>query len=166
MNIDVDDPNTPEIQDLNDLVTSYDLSIITKGKTCITWGHESSLDIILTNKPRSHMHTISLELGISDFHKMSLTILKSQLSRLKPREISYRSYEKFNLEDFLIDLNKNFDMNYLNKNPVNSDLFYNSLVDILTLTLNKHSPLKKKAVWGNQASFMGERLEESHDDTF
>ena len=52
------------------------------------------------------MHTISLELGISDFHKMSLTILKSQLSRLKPREISYRSYKKFNLEDFLIDLNK------------------------------------------------------------
>ena len=72
---------------------------------------------------------------------MSLTILKSQLSRLKPREISYRSYKKFNLEDFLIDLNKNFDMNFFNKNPVNSDLLYNSFVDILTLTLNKHAPL-------------------------
>ena len=37
MNIDVDDPNAPGIQDLNDLVT-YDLSIITKGNTCVTWG--------------------------------------------------------------------------------------------------------------------------------
>ena len=82
MNIDVDDPNASGRQDLNDLVIidkSYD---VTKGKTCITWGHKSSLDTILTNKPTSHMHTISLELGISDFHKMPLTVLKCQVSSL------------------------------------------------------------------------------------
>ena len=49
-------------------------------------------------------------------------------------------------------------MNFFNKNPVNLDLLYNSFVDILTLTLNKHAPLKKKVVWGNQASFMGKDL--------
>ena len=35
-------------------------------------------------------------------------------------------------------------MNFFNKNPVNSDLLYNSFVDILALTLNKHAPLKKR----------------------
>lgn len=59
LNIDVDDPNATGMQDLNGLLISYDLTIITKGKTCTTWGHESSLDIILTNKPKSHMHTTS-----------------------------------------------------------------------------------------------------------
>ena len=67
----------------------------------------SCLDIILTNKPKSHMHTTSLELGISDVHKMSLTILKSQISRLKPQKISYRSYKYFNQEIFIKDLDKN-----------------------------------------------------------
>ena len=96
------------------------------------------MDIILTDKPKSHMHTISLELGRSDFFKMSLTVFKFQVSRLKPRKISYRSYKNFNLENFLIDLNDKFVIDFFNRNPQNSDLLYNSSVDILTITLNKH----------------------------
>ena len=135
LNIDVDDPNASGMQDLNGLLISYDLSIITKGKTCTTWGHESSLDIILTNKPKSHMHTTSLELGISDFHKMSLTILKSQLSRLKPRKITYRSYKNFNVEHFLEELSEMFEKRFPEGDSQNSDLTYNPFVNILVMIL-------------------------------
>ena len=59
----------------------------------------------------------------------------------------------------------NLILTFYNRNPQISDVLYNSFVDILTITLNKHAPLKEKVERGNQASFMGESLKESHNDT-
>ena len=50
---------------------------------------------------------------------------------------------------------------FFNRNPQNSDLLYNSFVDILTIILNKHAPLKENVVRGNQASFMEKGLREA-----
>ena len=163
INIDVENASVSGTQDLSDLINSFGLTIITKGKTCITWNHESSLDIILTNKPKSHIHTSTLELGISDFHKMSLTVLKSHVSRLKPRNISYRSYKNFNEGNFLKDLSENFLKFFFQtySNIENSNALYNLFLNILTTTLDKHAPLKSKKVRGNQASFMGKELRKS-----
>ena len=89
---------------------------------------------------------------------MSLTILKSQLSRLKPRKITYRSYKNFNVENFLEDLSEMFETYFPKSDYQNSDLTYNSFVNILVNTLNKHAPLKARIIRGNQASFMGRDL--------
>ena len=100
-NIDIDDQKITGFEELKTHMVMFDLTNLIKTKTCITWGHESLLDIILTNKPNHFMHSSTLELGISDFHKMSVTILKSQVARMKPKIISFRSYKKFNEEKIL-----------------------------------------------------------------
>ena len=106
------------------------------------------------------MHTTSLELGISDFHKMSLTILKSHICRLKPQTISYRSYKHFNQESFLKDLDKKMISNFFTvyKKLETSDALYNLLVEITSKTLDAHAPLKSKVIRGNQANFMNKEL--------
>ena len=95
INIDLDDKKVPGFEDLKNFMKLFDLTNIVKGKTCITRDHESLVDIILTNKSNCFMHTKTFELGISDFHKMSLTltILKSQVARLKLKIIKYRFYK-------------------------------------------------------------------------
>ena len=43
--------------------------------------------------------------GISDCHKPIVTILRASFKKLPPRHISYRSYNNFNENAFLYDLN-------------------------------------------------------------
>ena len=44
------------------------------------------------------------ETGLSDYHSLVITVMKSYLPRLKPKVIKYRSYKKFDTENFLSDL--------------------------------------------------------------
>ena len=160
INIDVDDMKASGYENLKNFMALFDLTNLVKTKTCITRDHESLIDIILTNKSNSFMHTNTLELGVSDFHKMSLTILKSHVARLKPKIIKYRSYKKFNEDNFLKELDENFKKNfsYTYEHCISSDDIYNNFVDILSKTIDKHAPIKSKKIRGNQASFMGKEL--------
>ena len=56
----------------------------------------SCVDLILTNRPRSFQNSCTLENGLSDFHKMTLTVLKSSFAKQKPRILNYRNYKFFN----------------------------------------------------------------------
>ena len=42
--------------------------------------------------------------GLSDCHKMVITVLKSTFAKTKPKEIIYRDYKKFNADFFKSDL--------------------------------------------------------------
>ena len=59
-NIDIDDQKITGFGEPKTLMVMFDLTNLIKTKTCITWGHESLLDIILTNKPNHFMHFILL----------------------------------------------------------------------------------------------------------
>ena len=56
----------------------------------------SCVDFILTNRPRSFQNSCTFETGLSDFHKMTLTVLKSSFAKEKPRTPNYRNYKFFN----------------------------------------------------------------------
>ena len=56
----------------------------------------SYVDLILTNKSRSFQNFCTFETGLSDFHKMTLTVLKSSFAKQKPRILNYRNYKFFN----------------------------------------------------------------------
>ena len=76
---------------------------------------------------------------------MISTFFKACPSKLRTKLIYYRSYKKFNESDFLCSLKKaNFDFlkNYPNQN-------YNHLTDKTIDIVNKHDPLEKKFVRGN-----------------
>ena len=92
--------------------------------------------MILTNKPLHFQKTHVVETGLSDYHRMISTFFKACSSKLKTKVICYRSYKKFNESDFLCSLIK------INQN-------YNLLTDKFLGLANKHAPLKKKFVRGN-----------------
>ena len=59
--------------------------------------HESCLSSFQNT---ATIDTATIETGISDFHKMVITILKVFYKNQKPKIIQYRSYKNFNNQMF------------------------------------------------------------------
>ena len=86
---------------------------------------------------------------------MISTFFKACSSKLRTKVIYYRSYKKFNESDFSCSLKKaNFDFF---KNDPNQNC--NFLTDKTLGIVNKHAPLKKKFVRGNNAPFMNREFQ-------
>ena len=45
----------------------------------------SCVDLILTNKSSYFQHSISIESGLSDFHKLTITMMKAGFQKLQPK---------------------------------------------------------------------------------
>ena len=54
------------------------------------------VDLVITNKPTSFQNSCTFETGLSDFHKMILTVLKSSFVKQKTRVLIYRNDKFFN----------------------------------------------------------------------
>ena len=55
---------------------------------------------MLTNNRSSFMKTSTVCTGLSDFHQLVVTVLKSTLINDQPKEIIYRDYKKFDISCF------------------------------------------------------------------
>ena len=107
---------------------------------------------MLTNCKHNFQNTAALTTGFSDFHEMTLTILKTEYVKADPIQINYRNYKNFSPTLFKTDLRSSLMENELSNR--NFDTFQNTLYDIL----NKHAPLKKKYVRANNSPFMTKQL--------
>ena len=100
-----------------------------------------------TNCPSSFHNTCLYETGLSDFHKVVVTILQTSFEPLPPKIIKYRNYKN------LMKMNSNF---YV---KINTD---DITVDIIKMTflnvLNKFAPLKKKYLRANHSRFVNKEL--------
>ena len=56
----------------------------------------SCVDLILTNRLRSLQNSCTFKAGLSDLHKMTLTVLKSFFAKQKPWVLNYHNYKFFN----------------------------------------------------------------------
>ena len=75
---------------------TYDLRSITTEPTRFKNPENlTCIDLILTNHPHSFHNSYVIETGLSDFHKMTFTIMKASFQRLQPRIISYKGYKHF-----------------------------------------------------------------------
>ena len=64
-------------EDLNDFCHMYNLKNLIVEPTCFkNPNNPSSIDVILTNKSRSFPNIQVIETGISDYHKMTITVLR------------------------------------------------------------------------------------------
>ena len=60
----------------------YNLENLIKEPTCFkSTENPSSIDVILTNKKLSFQHSMTIETGLSDFHKMTVTVMKKFLKK-------------------------------------------------------------------------------------
>ena len=52
----------------------------------------SCTDLILTNKAKPFQSTYAIETGLSDFHRMTISVLKMCFRKLLPKGTSYRDF--------------------------------------------------------------------------
>ena len=95
--------NYDHVQELSDV---FDFKNPIKRTTCFTptATHPSLIDITLTNRSRSFQSSVAIETGLSDHHKMVLTVLKCHFVCLQPTTIHYRDYKYFDPEAFINDI--------------------------------------------------------------
>ena len=148
----IGDLNAEEHQPcLQDFTTQYDLKNLVKEKTCFkSIENPSCIDLFLTSHPKSFQGTTTISSGLSDCHKMVVTILKTTFSKAKPRIIYYRNYKNFDRNKFRnrlkLDLENSESTHYLDF----ENIFLNALTD--------QAPLKKKTLRANQAPYMTKTL--------
>ena len=59
---------------------------LVKEPTCFkNTNNPTCIDLILTNKPSYFQTTTVIETGISDFHKLTVTVLKSSFRKQEPK---------------------------------------------------------------------------------
>ena len=133
---------------------TLNLTNLVKSDTCFTNNHKSTIDLSLTKKPRSFQFTSVTETGLSDYHRLIATFMKSYFSRLKPKIIHYRNFKRFDEQKFIDDV-KNADFSFETNDPNEN---YSALTNTFSLIVEKHAPLKKKIVRGNHAPFITKDL--------
>ena len=58
------------------------------------------MDMMLTNSNRSFQNFCTIETGLSDFHKMIVTVLKIYFQKREAKVINCRDYQNFGNEKF------------------------------------------------------------------
>ena len=64
----------------------------------------SCIDLLLTNNIYAFQQTTAICTGLSDCHKLVLTVLKTTVPRSQPKEITYRDYKQFDPSKFKKEL--------------------------------------------------------------
>ena len=116
----LDDLNSePTESAVRDFCQIYGCKNLIKDNTCFKNREKPSCtDLIITNRPKSFQNSVTLEIELSDFHKMTLTALKVFYEKQKPAIITYCSYKNFSNEVFMAD----FQNRISQVTPENNDL--------------------------------------------
>ena len=150
----VGDLNSEETNcEISNFMDVYGLRNLIKSPTC----HKSadnppSIDMFLTNKTSGFQNTTTIEVGLSVFHLMILTVLKGSFVKKGPRIVAYRDYSKVNPVEFRNNVERNF-----TKNNGECSVFENFNSEAKEV-LNNHVPLKKKYLRAKNALFMTKTL--------
>ena len=111
--------------------------------------------LILTNHLKCFQNSAVYETGISDFHKLTFTALKTYFQKAKPRIIKYRGYKHFDNNKFRDEL-----IRELYSNNMQSDDLVR-FTNTSKMILEKKAPLKERYVRYNQAKFMNKILQKA-----
>ena len=84
----------------------YGCKNIVKDTTCFKNPiNLTCIDLIITNRPKSFQESEVIKTRLSDFHKMSLTVMKVfPITSKKPKIIQYRKYKNFSNYAFMHEL--------------------------------------------------------------
>ena len=138
---------------LSDFCASYNLKSLIKESTCFkNPNNPSCIDLILTNRARCFQNSCAIETGLSDFHKLAITVMKMTFKKMPPKIITYRNYKYFSSNEVSNDLTSR--LNCPDWLAMPNDNFNNLVLS----TLNDHAPLKQRSVRANDSPFVTKEL--------
>ena len=142
---------------MSDFCSLFNFKSLIKDPTCFkNPENPSCIDLILTNKPHSFQNTAVLETGLSDFHKLTLTVLKTSFRKMPPKVITYRNYKYYSNINFCNELN--FYLKGVDLNRISNDEYVHLVMDVF----NRHAPLKLRYVRANDCPFITKCLRKEH----
>ena len=143
----------PQEFDMSEFCAIYGLKNMVKEPTCFkSTENPSCVDLILTNRYRSFQSTVTVESGLSDFHKMTVSILKTYFKKGPPKIISYRDYSRYLPHIFRSDLEKQLPLEILLNMP------HGIFMDIFMNVLERHAPIKLKYLRINHSPFITKEI--------
>ena len=131
--------NSDKSATLNDFCDIFNLSQLVNGPNCFKKGCIPSLvDVIMTNKKSLCFKSQNGPTGVRDFHNIISTVIKGEVLH-KPKTLRYyRSYKKFDIENF----NDDIEQIKFNQTCHEVDSVYNECGKYFINVLNKHAPIK------------------------
>ena len=138
---------------MNDFCNVYNLFSLVKEPTCFKNPYNSScIDLFLTNYTRSFQNTLTKETGISDIHKMIITVMNVFYEKQKSKINLHRSYKNFDNQVF----QREFNSELLKIDLNNAKL--SKFTEIFLSIFDKHAPKKQKLIRANNCNFVTENL--------
>ena len=138
---------------ISEFCETYNLTNLVKEPTCFkNPKNPSTIDLILTNRPRCFQNTTTIETGLSDFHKLTITVMKSYYPKQTPLVKLYRDYKNFDEAHFRNELLKEL------YNIHHGKLNYDTFEEIVVRLLNYYAPIKERHIRANNSPFMNKVL--------
>ena len=97
---------------------------------------------------------MTLETGLSDFHEMTLTVMKVFYKKQKSTIITYRSFKHSSNEVFMVDIQSRIFQVTSENNKLEFDIFKTALNEVI----QRHAPIKQRYVRANQAPFINKKI--------
>ena len=137
-NVNIDDPH------MESFYESYRFKNLIKDPTCFkNPDNLSCIALILTNSHYSFQNSCVIETGLSDFHKMIVSVMKTTFQKLKPRIAQYRDYAQSSNDNFRKKLLENVTLENVNTSSNGLEKF----LQICMNTLDQMVPRKKIHTW-------------------
>ena len=114
----------------------------------------SCIDLILTHNPKYFQSSCVVETGLSDFHRITVTVIKTIFKKFEPRIIHYRDYKNFQNDQYRDELTPKLS----NIVSENNNIRLNEFLSICMDTLDQYAPCKQKYTRGNHLPFMNKTI--------
>ena len=123
----------------------YGLTCLIKEPTCFkNPENPSCIDLMLTNRRSCLQNSLTVETGLSDFHKLTVTVLKTSFRKMPPKIIKYRHYKTNSAAVF------NYELPSIPQFDTSNDKFVMKAMEIL----DRHVPLKQRYVRADDCPFI------------
>ena len=133
---------------LNEFCQAYNLESIVNKPTCFKNPKiPSCIDLMQANKQERFLKAPTIETGLSDFHKMVVSVFKTSFKKKKSKIVTHVDYKRFDNEKLRESLITCFSTG---KN-ISNDAF-------VLQTLRKMAPIKQKHIRGNQFPFINKHI--------
>ena len=114
-----------EDSSIKSFCSSFNLISMINKPTCFkNLDKPSCIDLILTNCPKRFQNSCFIETGLSDFHKLVVTVMKTTYEKSPPKIITYRSHK-------------------LQCNGNDCDENFKDFISTCNIILNEQAPRKK-----------------------
>ena len=85
---------------IDECCQAYNLESIVNKLTCFkNPKNPSGIDLVLTNKQKRFLKAKTVEIGLSDFHNMVVSVFKRSFKKQKSKIVTYRHYKHFDNEN-------------------------------------------------------------------